>query len=365
MDKIKEQWRIAFRIGHLPWYLRINKFISGVIDSYHLHLSESAVTNILAITVGILTGYGAVVFRFMINFFTDFWNVTGIPYIQNLFPWCGKFAFLPVPIVGMIIVVFLVNRFAKEARGHGVPEVMEAVAIKGGRIRGRVAVIKSLASSICIGFGGSVGREGPIVQIGSALGSSISSFLRMSQERRKWLVACGAGAGIAATFNAPIAGVVFAMEVILHGSSLRSFASIVLATVSGSIIGRMYFGTMPAFEVPPYSYESNIEILFYIVLGLCAGGIGILYTKLIYYSEDMFGKMKINPLMIAAIGGLLIGVVGSFFPEVRGVGYDAITKAVNSDMFWGIMVALMFMKIIATSITLGAGGSGGIFAPAL
>ena len=365
MKRLQEQYDIFKDRPDLPVFQRVLKFVSGTLDTYHLHFSEVFVTNILAIVVGILTGYGAVIFRWLITTFTSFWVDTGTPWLQHVFPFLGKFAFVPVPVIGMVIVVLLVERFAKEARGHGVPEVMEAVALKGGRIRGRVAVIKSLASSICIGFGGSVGREGPIVQIGSAIGSATASVLRMSVERRKWLVACGAGAGIAATFNAPIAGVVFAMEVILHGSTLRSFASIVLATVSGSVIGRMYFGSEAAFVVPPYAFESNVEILFYAILGVAAGMVGILYTQSIYFFEDLFESFKMGAIAKAAIGGLLIGIVASVWPEVRGVGYEAITSAVNVHLIWWAMLILMVVKILATSLTLGSGGSGGIFAPAL
>jgi len=365
MKRLREQLVVFKKCAHLPWYQRVLRFNSGILDAYHLHLNESIVINLLAVVVGLLTGYGAVFFRWMITSFTDFWGNTGIPYFEQCFPFLGRFAFVPVPVIGMVLVVLIVENFAKEARGHGVPEVMEAVAVKGGRIRGRVAVIKSLASSICIGFGGSVGREGPIVQIGAAIGSATAGLLRMSSQRRRWLVACGAGAGIAATFNAPIAGVIFAMEVIMHGSTLRSFASIVLATVSGSIIGRLYFGQEAAFVVPTYAYESNMEIVFYIVLGIAAALVGVFYTRMVYFTEDIFEKFKIPMVVKGAIGGLLIGVVGSFWPEVRGVGYEGITQAMNNNLVWGVMLVLMFAKILATSLTLGSGGSGGIFAPAL
>ena len=365
MKRIVEQWQVFKSLRNRPLHVRVFRFIAGVLDAYHLHLSESIVTNILSILVGILAGYGAVLFRYLIKWFTEFWSGTGTPAIENLVPSLGVYAFVPVPIIGMVIVVFLVNRFAKEACGSGIPEVMESVALKSGRIRGRVAVVKSLASSICIGFGGSVGREGPIVQIGASIGSMIAGVLRMSRERRRWLVACGAGAGIAATFNAPIAGIVFAMEVILHGSSLRSFTSIVLATVSGSIIGRMYFGATPAFEIPMYTFESNLEIIFYVILGVLAGAVGLGYTRLVYFVEDIFNRIRLHPLWIAALGGLLIGLLGSIYPEVRGVGYDAMNLALNAEIVWQVMLVLMVIKMLATSITLGARGSGGVFAPAL
>jgi CIC family chloride channel protein len=365
MKRLREQLKIFRNRPDLPFFQKVWKLMAGTLDAYHLHLSESVVTNIMAIVVGVVTGYGAVGFRWLIGALTEFWNGSGIQWLENSFPIPGRFAFLPVPIIGMIIVSLLVENFAKEAKGHGVPEVMEAVSIKRGQIRGRVAVIKSLASSVCIGFGGSVGREGPIVQIGAALGSAISTGLRMSSERRKWLIACGAGAGIGATFNAPIAGVVFAMEVILHGSSLRSFTSIVFATVSASIIGRMYFGDVPAFDVPSYTYESNLEILFYIVLGIAAAAVSIGYTRCVYFAEDIFARFKLPPIVIAMIGGLLIGIIGSIYPEVRGVGYQGINDVLNLTLVWQMMLVLMFVKLIATSITLGAGGSGGIFAPAL
>jgi len=366
MKRIKKQWESYRQCTHLPWYQRVLRFISGIMDSYHLHLSESLVTNILAIIVGILAGYGAVALRLMITWFTGFWQETGVPSLQNAIPSLGMWAFLPVPIIGMVIVALLVKYVADETGGSGIPEVMESVAMKGGRIRGRVALVKALASAVCIGFGGSAGREGPIVQIGASVGSVMATMLRMSRERRKWLVACGAGAGIAATFNTPIAGVIFAMEVILHGSSLRSFASIVLATVSGSVIARMYFGDVHAFGELTFSYESNLEILFYAILGAAAAGVSILYTKSVYWVADISDWFKnVHFVLKAAVAGLLIGIVICIWPEVTGVGYETISLAIDSELVWKSMLILMIVKIVATSLTIGSGGSGGIFAPAL
>jgi len=339
----------------------MRKFIVGILDAYHLQLSESAVTNLLAVAVGVITGFGAVFFRWLISY----WSTVTAPAISGWFSGLHYWAFVPVPIIGMIIVVIIVKLFAPEAKGHGVPEVIEAVVLKGGRIRGRVAVIKALASSICIGFGGSVGREGPIVQIGSAIGSSIAQFLKMSAERRRWFVACGAGAGIAATFNAPIAGVVFAMEVILHGSTLRSFTSVVLATVSASVIGRIYYGNHPAFEIAHYQLVHNSEYLFYVGLGIVAALAGLFYSYMVYKTEDLFALIKLHPVVKGAIGGLAIGVLVTFYPEVRGVGYETITDVLSGNILMTGLMVLLIAKLLATALTLGAGGSGGIFAPAL
>ncbi len=361
MRRFKEQAKVFELYSHLPWYSRLRKFVVAVLDAYHLHLPESLVTNVLAVVVGIITGYGAVFFRWLISY----WTNDTAPRVADIFGFLGMGALILVPVIGMTVVGILVHYFAPEARGHGVPEVMEAVAMKGGRIRGRVAVIKSLASSICIGFGGSVGREGPIVQIGAAVGSSISQFLKMSAERRRWLTACGAGAGIAATFNAPIAGVVFAMEVILHGSTIRSFTSIVLATVAGSVIGRIYFGNHAAFIVPAYKIVNIDEYLFYLALGVLSALVGVAYSRLVYLCEDGFTLLKIHPVLKASIGGLLIGLIIIFYPQVKGVGYDTITQILNGDVVINIMVILFVAKMLATAITLGSGGSGGIFAPSL
>jgi len=239
------------------------------------------------------------------------------------------------------------------------------VALKGGVIRKRVVVIKAMASAICIGSGGSVGREGPIVQIGSAIGSAFGQILRVSPDRMRTLVGCGGAAGIAATFNAPIAGVMFAMEIILGEFGIATFSPIVVSSVMATVISRAYMGNYPAFIVPQYSLVSVYEIPLYIVLGIIAGLIGVGFTTCLYKAEDLFAKIRIPEYTKAALGGAVIGVIGIFFPHIFGVGYDAIEMVLLEKMAWSIILCLIFVKILATSATLGSGGSGGIFAPSL
>ncbi|MBN1121729.1 MAG: chloride channel protein [Anaerolineae bacterium] len=337
---------------------------------------EEAVLIGTALLIGLLTGLGAVAFRYLIQGV----GWIGYGWLPGLFArWgMGKWYVVLVPSLGGLIVGLLVYYFAREAKGHGVPEVMEAVALRGGRIRPRVAIIKSLASSISIGSGGSVGREGPIVQIGAALGSSIGQLLHLSDERIRNLVACGAAGGIAATFNAPIAGVIFALEVILGEFSVAYFSTVVISAVSASVIGQAVFGDMPAFEVPmEYSLQSVWEYALYPVLGVLAGLIGVVFVRLLYWSEDRFDDWKHIPEWIkpavggALLGGLalsypiLLGINWDTTPQIFNVGYEVIESALANQLPLKVVLALILLKLIATSLTLGSGGSGGIFAPSL
>lgn len=327
----------------------------------------------LSVLVGIGGGFGAVLFRKLITYFGHLFLDQG----QSLLRVDAHHFLLPlIPAAGGLLVGLLVYRFAKEAKGHGVPEVMETVAIKGGFIRPRVAGVKALASSICIGSGGSVGREGPIVQIGSALGSTLGQLFRLKEERMKLLVACGAAAGIAATFNAPIAGVFFALEIILGDFAVRSFAPVVLSSVTASIIGRAFFGNQPAFSIPRYNLVSGWEIPIYLILGIGAGLVALLFIFSLYKSEDLFDKIRMPEYLKPVLGGLLIGIIALFFPHILGVGYGKsplifsqafapIEGALNELLVFKLLFILVFLKILATSLTLGSGGSGGIFAPSL
>ncbi len=354
-------------------------FFSTVFSSIFSKWRPSSEMTLMAtsLLVGITTGLGAVLFRYLIKAISVFSYET----IPSLTVNMGKAYVIFVPVTGGLIVGSLVYFFAREAKGHGVPEVMEAIALKGGRIRPRVAIVKSLASSVCIGSGGSVGREGPIVQIGSALGSTIGQRFNMSDEKVSNLVACGAAAGIAATFNAPIAGVVFALEVILGGFSIKHLNTVVIAAVSASVIGRMAFGDVPAFAVPfEYGIVSLWEFILYPLLGAIAAVVGVLYTLSIYWTEDVFDAWKSFPEWgKPAIGGLLLGTLALLYPivlpikglswdktpQVFNVGYEIIEKALANHILLPLAIALLLLKLIATNLTIGSGGSGGVFAPSL
>lgn len=316
-----------------------------------------------AIFIGIIVAHAAIAFRWMIDTFhaIAFYDVLGF---FKLF--MGEYAIIMVPAVGGLIVGPLVYYFARETKGHGVPEVLEAVHLRGGKIKTKIVFFKALVSSITIAFGGSVGREGPIVQIGSAVGSSVGQFLGVSRKQVKNLVACGAAAGIAATFNAPIAAVFFAQEVILKKFTYWSFGSIVVSSVSASVISRIYLGDIPAFIIPEYMINNYLEIFLYAILGIVAAFVAWGYSKSIYLFEDIFDSIKIKPEWLKNIlGGLILGVIGLYFIEVFGVGYESIEKALANQIPLKMLILLLLFKVLATSITVGSGGSGGVFAPAL
>jgi len=330
-------------------------------------VSESAIMLATAIVVGLLTGFGAVGFRYLLQLVHflgyELWNggADGYP------PW----HLVLVPAIGGLIVGILVYNFAREAKGHGVPEVMEAVALRGGRIRPKVAVVKALASGVCIGTGGAAGREGPIVQIGSALGSTVGQWLRLSDERVTNLVACGAAGGIAATFNAPIAGAIFAMEVILGRLHTLYFGAVVISAVIADVIAQAFEGDVRAFAVPAYRLVDPRELFLYALLGLLAAVLSVGFSRGLYAMEDLWDAVPVPEYLKPALGGAALGVVGILafkadgFPRIFGVGYGTITDAALGRLALEVTLSLLFLKVLATSLTLGSGGSGGVFAPSL
>ncbi len=335
-------------------------------------LLQSLKLNLLAILIGALGGYGAVLFRWLIYGVTDlsFFHKLSIrplpPLEHHLGPWV-----LLIPAIGGLLVGLITHYLAPETRGHGVPEVMAAVATQGGRIRPRVVVAKALASGICIGSGGSSGREGPIVQIGSTVGSAVGQLLKLNSNDLKVLVGCGAAAAITATFNTPIAGVLFAIELILLELRTRSFVPLVISTVFATIISRAYLGSQPAFLIPTYELESPNELILYLILGLLAGLVGLAVIKALYGLEDLFDRLTIHPVLKPALGGLGVGALGLAFPEVFGVGYETVSAILNQEignvsveLAQGLLL-LALVKVLALSLTLGSGGSGGVFAPSL
>jgi CIC family chloride channel protein len=330
----------------------------------HLISTEHTIMSVLAVVVGLAGGFAAVGFRHLINFVQTvaYGSETNLIEILTTLHWSAK---VWVPAAGGLIVGPLVYFWAREAKGHGVPEVMEAVALKGGVIRKRIVVIKSIASAICIGTGGAVGREGPIVQIGSAIGSTIGQMLKVSADRMRTLVGCGAAAGIAATFNAPIAGAMFALELILADFGLATFSPIVISAVVATAISRHFLGDFPAFIVPAYELVSAWEFPLYVVLGVLCALVGVLFVRILYKGEDLFDALKFPEYLKAVLGGLMIGVLALWFPHVLGVGYGSIDLSLGQQLAWYMLLALAFIKIAATAVTIGSGGSGGIFAPSL
>ncbi len=324
--------------------------------------SSEVVTGLgLSVLIGVVSGLGAVAFRWLINSFnTLFFDGGG-----NILSFMGDYYVILIPAAGGLLVGPIIYFLAREAKGHGVPEVMEAVALKGGRIRPRVAIIKSLASALCIGSGGSVGREGPIVQIGSSAGSAVAQWLKLPEESITTLVACGAAGGISATFNAPIAGVLFAMEIILGRVVTHRFAYVVISSVIADFIAHSFLGTARAFVVPEFNITSPWEIGFYAILGVLAGFGGVLFTKILYWCEDIFEKISIPEYFKPVLGGVLIGAIGLYSKDLFGVGYGGIQDALSGQLTIDVLMLMFVLKIAATSISIGSGGSGGVFAPSL
>ncbi|HSZ03769.1 MAG TPA: chloride channel protein [Solirubrobacteraceae bacterium] len=327
---------------------------------------------VLALLVGAGAGLGAIAFRYMILGFTYVFSghkdYSAVGHASNpLIPGLGIWFVVLAPVVGGLIYGPLVSRFAPEARGHGVPEVMYAVNRLGGRMRPQVPIVKSLASAICIGSGGSVGREGPIVQIGSALGSVAGQALRLPESQLRLLVACGAAGGISATFNAPIAGVFFALELILRNFETRSFGLVVLSSVTADAIGRAAFGSHPFLSLPGFTFSSPLELLLYAGLGVLATGVGLGFVRVLYAGEDIADRLWKNQpdWLRPAAGGVLLGLLLLAVPQMYGVGYPVLQLAVAGHYVILALLGLLAAKILATSMTMWIGGSGGVFAPSL
>jgi CIC family chloride channel protein len=334
----------------------------------------------LALGLGIITGLGAVLFRDLIGFIHNlmFLGLPVVRYDANIFtppsPW-GPFVVL-VPVIGAIVVTFLVNNFAPEARGHGVPEVMDAIYYNSGRIRPAVALVKSLASAVAIGTGAAVGREGPIIQIGSAIGSTLGQIVAMTPGQRITLVAAGAGAGIAATFNTPIGGVLFAIELMMPEVSVTTFLPSAIATGTATFIGRLFFGSQPAFIVPsvvPLAVDATtaLTLVLYAILGVVVGVAAAGFIRGLHLLEDLFDRIEhrylrhvLGMLLVGALMYALFRSFGHYY--VEGVGYSTIQSILAGQMSVAWLLLLLFAcKLLATSLSLGSGSSGGIFSPSL
>ncbi|MGH3228195.1 MAG: chloride channel protein [Streptosporangiaceae bacterium] len=329
---------------------------------------------LLALLVGAGSGLGAVVFRYLIYFFT--WAATGHSQFGQQghvgsahLPWLGPGFLVVIPVIGGLLYGPLIYRFAREARGHGVPEVMIAVADSGGRIRPQVSVVKAVASAVCIGVGGSVGREGPIVQIGSALASSLGQRVKMPEDRLRILVACGAAGGIAATFNAPITGVFFGVEIILREFSVDALFTVMLAAMIADITAIPFLGDKPFLSGFPPGIELHHarNYLLIAALAVVAALIGLAFKAILYRTEDLCDRLWQGRPEWArpAAGGIALGLLLLAIPQMYGVGYPVMYKATAGQYALWFLILLAAAKIAACSLTIGIGGSGGVFAPSL
>ncbi|SVA74216.1 uncharacterized protein METZ01_LOCUS127070, partial [marine metagenome] len=320
---------------------------------------------ILAALIGFLSGFASTAFRWMIEFFGSVFSSEGLS-LLGVTGTALPFLLPLMPMFGGIFTGIICHFFPDAVNENGVHRVMHSVALKAGKIRKRTLVTCSTTSALTIGSGGSAGREGPTVQIGSAVGSALGNFFHLSRERIRVLVGCGAAAGIAASFNAPLAGVLFALEIILGDFAIRTFSPIIVASVIGTATGRALEGNEITFQVPIHELVSYSEIIFYLFLGLLCGLVSRLFTLFYFKSHDFFEKkVHIPKFLKPALGGLFVGLISIGSPAILGNGYEFMEKALSGELLWGMALILIFLKIFSTSITLGSGGLGGIFAPSL
>jgi len=319
---------------------------------------------------GLLAGIGAIIFHHTIELikylFYDFpAQIIGKDSLIDNFSFFSIIVLIFLPAFGGLLVGLFAYFFEKGEKGEGIPNVIDAVATKSGIIKGSIAIKKIIGTAISIGSGGAGGKEGPIVQIGASIGSAFGQFLKLSSDRLKILLGCGAAAGLAAAFNAPLGGALFAIEIILRSFRAQTFSPIIIASVFATAISRSYIGNEPAFKIPPYDLTSNVELLFYIVLGILSGLVAVYFVKVFYYISDIFAKLKkVSPIIKPALGGLIVGILGIYLPGLYGFTYVNFDVPYSTDILL-IFFGLMVFKPIATAATIGSGGNGGTFAPSL
>ncbi|MFQ5480716.1 MAG: chloride channel protein [Thermodesulfobacteriota bacterium] len=319
---------------------------------------------LIAVLIGMTTGCLAVGFRYLLIgavglFWGDSSNIIEAAYAM---PWYLK---LLIPAGGGLLVGPIIAFLAPETRGAGVPEVIETVIVHEGVIRHRTTLFKMLTTVISIGTGASVGREGPIVHIGASVGSSLAQIIKLPSEWKRVFLACGAAAGIAATFNAPMAGMLFAAEIILVDFQVSYLSHIAISSITATVISYHFLGVLPAFTVPKYTLLSYWEIPLYVILGLMAGGISIAFIRLTSGVEDTFSRLKIPVYIRPAMGGFAVGIIALWLPHVLGVGYESVNLVFTTKAALGLMLLIIVFKLLATCLSVGSGLSGGIFAPSL
>lgn len=308
-----------------------------------------------AVLVGLATGAGVWLFKWLIELMRGF-----------IFGAVSGWMVALVPMLGGFVVGLATHYLSGDEKLHGTAGIMQSVALAGGRLRYQKAPVKTLTAILSIGSGASVGPEDPSVQIGANLGSMFGQIFRMSDERIRTLVAAGAASAIASAFNAPIAGVFFALEIVLGEISGNALGMILVAAVTSSVFTQAVSGSSPAFQVPAYAFNSAWELPLFLALGLLAGPVSALYVRLLYKMQDLFGGWKASLPVKTASAGLAVGIVGIFLPQILGVGYETIGEVLNrNDLGIWLLLALLIAKVVLTPVSIGGGFLGGVFAPSL
>ncbi|MFQ5432464.1 MAG: chloride channel protein [Nitrospinota bacterium] len=346
----------------------VDRFLGYLEDSVEAFLRILRQEHIFMVGVasvtGFLVGMSAVGFKWFIFVFYDFFYNRALSI--DFDSWSITLLWIPVILAGAGLLVGILDfYFNKNLGDASVAEAMKWAAVDQGRVPSRVMWHRTVTSVLTIGSGGSGGREGPIVQIGSAIGSWVGRRIRASSERIRLMTGCGAAAAIAAAFNAPLGGIIFSIELILGDFNIKVFSPLIFSSVIATVTARYMEGDVPVFDLPTYSMVSPYEIIFFMVVGLVGGLLAVLFYKTYFISHDVMGKIKIHRILLPALGGLMVGVIGIFFPDILGNGYDSMDKVLTGQMAWSLALMLVFAKLIATGITLGSEGSGGMFAPAL
>ena len=327
---------------------------------------RTVLVSFLAGGIGLLAGVVAFALYRLIGFFTNifFFHRWSIEFTSVRFatPHLGGWVIL-IPVIGGIIVGFMAKYGTPKIKGHGIPEAMEAVLVNRSRIAPRVAILKPLSAAIAIGTGGPFGAEGPIIQTGGALGSLVGQAFHTTAVERKVLLACGAAAGMSATFNTPIAGVILAIELLLFEFKSRSFIPLVIASTLATAVHMQTLGPGPMFQVAKVDFAIPRALPFYLILGLICGLAAVGFSRLLYWVEDLFEKLPFDDLWWPALGALGLGIIGFFVPRVFGVGYDTIGDILNAQLAWKILLIVMVAKAVALVVSLGSGTSGGLLAP--
>jgi CIC family chloride channel protein len=339
-------------------------FSPGAVQSAPPAPFRMLLISLLAAAIGLVAGIVAFVLYKLIGLFTNLfffhrWSADFSSAQHNHLGWLV----IVVPVIGGLIVGVMAKYGTSKIKGHGIPEAMEAVLFNRSRIAPRVAVLKPISAAIAIGTGGPFGAEGPIIQTGGAIGSLVGQAFHTTAVERKVLLACGAAAGMSATFNTPIAGVILAIELLLFEFKSRSFIPLVIASTLATAVHMQLLGIGPMFQVAAMDFAIPRGLPFYLVLGLICGLAAVGFSKLLYWVEDQFEKLPIDELWWPAIGALGLGIIGFFVPRVLGVGYDTIGDILNGQLAWKLLLVVMLAKAAALAVSLGSGTSGGLLAP--